>query len=118
MLPQLEKASRARVRTTKVLFEELELVEQHGADLDAAALWRAVEEVAPRAVVMSAATFVVSLVPEDEDSAAVAPACTPWPSTWTPRVPSPSGQRGPSAVTGGSAWGRGPPSPSSPYHRG
>nr|WP_199818645.1 hypothetical protein [Streptomyces leeuwenhoekii] len=71
-LPQLEKASRTLARAAKVLFEELELVESHGTDLDAAALWRAVEEVAPRAVVMSAATMVVSLVPEDEDSAAVA----------------------------------------------
>jgi hypothetical protein len=72
MLPQLEKASRTLARAAKVLFEELELVEVHGTDLDAAALWRAVEEVAPRAVVMSAAAMVVSLVPEDEDSAAVA----------------------------------------------
>ncbi|MFJ7271998.1 Tn3 family transposase [Streptomyces sp. NPDC099050] len=71
-LPQLEKASRTLARAAKVLFEELELVESHGTDLDAAALWRAVEEVAPRAVVMSAAALVVSLVPEDEDSAAVA----------------------------------------------
>ncbi|MEU9473742.1 Tn3 family transposase [Streptomyces avermitilis] len=71
-LPQLEKASRTLARAAKVLFEELELVEAHGTDLDAAALWRAVEEVAPRAVVMSAAALVVSLVPEGEDSAAVA----------------------------------------------
>nr|WP_199185762.1 hypothetical protein [Streptomyces carminius] len=46
-MPQLEKASRTLVRAAKVLFEELELVETHGADLDTAALWRAVEEVAP-----------------------------------------------------------------------
>ncbi|MEU7028938.1 Tn3 family transposase [Streptomyces sp. NPDC046275] len=71
-LPQLEKASRTLARAAKVLFEELELVETHGADVDTAALWRAVEEVAPRAVVMSAAALVVSLVPEDEDSAEVA----------------------------------------------
>ncbi|MEU9920032.1 Tn3 family transposase [Streptomyces griseoluteus] len=71
-LPQLEKASRTLARAAKVLFEELELVEAHGTDPDAAALWRAVEEVAPRAAVMSAAVLVVSLVPEDEDSAAVA----------------------------------------------
>ncbi|MFD8589991.1 Tn3 family transposase [Streptomyces sp. NPDC059637] len=71
-LPQLEKASRTLARAAKVLFEELELVETHGTDLDAAALWRAVEEVAPRAAVMSAAALVVSLVPEDEDSAEVA----------------------------------------------
>ncbi|MFF8289075.1 DUF4158 domain-containing protein [Streptomyces sp. NPDC016309] len=71
-LPQLEKASRTLARAAKVLFEELELVETHGTDLDAAALWAAMEEVAPRAVVMSAAALVVSLVPEDEDSAEVA----------------------------------------------
>jgi TnpA family transposase len=71
-LPQLEKASRTLARAAKVLFEELELVETHGADLDTAALWRAVEEVAPRSAVMSAAALVVSLVPEDEDSAEVA----------------------------------------------
>ncbi|MER6923781.1 Tn3 family transposase, partial [Streptomyces spiralis] len=71
-LPQLEKASRTLARAAKVLFEELELVETHGSDLDAVALWRAVEEVAPRSVVMSAAALVVSLVPEDEDSAEVA----------------------------------------------
>ena len=34
-----------------------------------AALWAAVEEVAPRAAVMTAAATVVSLVPQDEDSA-------------------------------------------------
>ena len=71
-LPQLEKASRTLARAAKVLFEELELVETHGADLDAAALWAAVEEVAPRETVMGAAALVVSLVPEDEDSADVA----------------------------------------------
>lgn len=53
-------------------FTPRSLVEANGTDLDAVALWRAVEEVAPRAAVMSAAVLVVSLVPEDEDSAAVA----------------------------------------------
>ncbi len=71
-LPQLEKASRVLAQAAKVLFEELELVETHDADLDTAALWAAVEEVAPRAAVMSAAALVVSLVPEDEGSADVA----------------------------------------------
>ncbi|MFF8996011.1 Tn3 family transposase [Streptomyces sp. NPDC014983] len=71
-LPQLEKASRVLARAAKVLFEELELVEEHQADLDVAALWAAVEEVAPRAAVMSAAATVVTLVPEDENSAEVA----------------------------------------------
>lgn len=48
VLPQLEKASRTLARAAKVLFEELELVEELGADVDVAALWAAVEEVAPR----------------------------------------------------------------------
>ncbi|WP_374772553.1 hypothetical protein OG756_04860 [Streptomyces sp. NBC_01310] len=71
-LPQLEKASRVLARAAKVLFEELELFEEQEADLDVAALWAAVEEVAPRAAVMTAAATVVSLVPEDENSAEVA----------------------------------------------
>jgi hypothetical protein len=71
-LPQLEKASRTLARAAKVLFEELELVEEQEADLDGAALWAAVEEVAPRAAVMTAAATVVSLVPEDENSAEIA----------------------------------------------
>jgi hypothetical protein len=70
--PQLEKASRTLARAAKALFEELELLEEHGTDLDVAALWAAVEEVAPRATVMSAAATVVTLVPEDEGSAEVA----------------------------------------------
>ncbi|WP_415958277.1 Tn3 family transposase [Streptomyces sp. 021-4] len=56
----------------KVLFEELDLVDEHEADLDVAALWAALEEVAPRAAVMSAAATVVTLVPEDENSAEIA----------------------------------------------
>lgn len=65
-LRQLEKASCTLARATKVL------VEEHGEGLDVAALWAAVEEVAPRAAVMTAAATVVSLVPEDEGSAEVA----------------------------------------------
>ncbi len=71
-LPQLEKASRMLARAARVLFEELELVEEHSADLDVAALWAEVDEVAPRAAVMTAAATVVSLVPEDEGAAEVA----------------------------------------------
>ncbi|AIS01434.1 hypothetical protein SGLAU_27480 [Streptomyces glaucescens] len=72
VLPQLEKASRTLARAAKGLFEELELVEEHGTDLDVAALWAALEGVAPRAAVMTAAATVVSLVPEDENSAEIA----------------------------------------------
>ncbi|GHA81271.1 hypothetical protein GCM10010392_04210 [Streptomyces clavifer] len=72
MLPQLEKASRVLARAAKVLFEELELVEEQETDLDVAALWAAVEEVAPRAAVMTAAATVVTLVPKNKNSAEVA----------------------------------------------
>ena len=53
-------------RAAKVLIEELEIVEQSGGDVDVAALWGALEEVAPRAAVSSAAATVVTLVPEDD----------------------------------------------------
>ncbi|MFI2765655.1 hypothetical protein ACH5A3_43835 [Streptomyces echinatus] len=60
-LPQLEKASRTLARPAKVLLQELELVEEHSADVDVAALWAAVEEVAPRGAVkfrkMAASAF-------------------------------------------------------------
>ncbi|MFD0271350.1 Tn3 family transposase [Streptomyces sp. NPDC127106] len=71
-LPQLEKASRIVARASKVFIEELELLEETGCDVDVAALWRALEEVAPRAELSSAAATVVSLVPEDDDSAEIA----------------------------------------------
>jgi len=71
-LPQLEKASRTLALAAKVLIEELELVEETGADVDVAALWRAVEEVGPRAQISSAAAMVASLVPEGDDSAETA----------------------------------------------
>lgn len=71
-LPQLEKAARITARLSKVVIEELELLEETGCDPDRAALWRALEEIAPRAVLSSAAATVVSLVPEDDDSAEIA----------------------------------------------
>ena len=40
--------------------------------MDVAALWRALEEVAPRATLSSAAAMVVSLVPEDDNTAETA----------------------------------------------
>jgi hypothetical protein len=76
-LPQLEKASRVLARAATVLFEELELVEEQEADLDVAALWAALEEVAPRAAVMTAAATVVS-----------SPSCSGRPATSTPLSPS------------------------------
>ncbi|MFI1258675.1 Tn3 family transposase [Streptomyces netropsis] len=68
-LPQLEKASRLVARAAAVFIEELELIEQSGWDVDVTALWAALEEVAPRAALSSAATVVVSLVPEDDGTA-------------------------------------------------
>lgn len=68
-LPQLEKASRL---VATVFIEELELIEQTGCDVDVAALWAALEEVAPRAALSSAAVTVVSLVPEGDDTAETA----------------------------------------------
>ncbi|MFG2234764.1 hypothetical protein ACGFNX_33065, partial [Streptomyces sp. NPDC048723] len=60
-LPQLEKASRLVARAAAVFIEELGLIEQSRCDVDVAALWGALEEVAPRAALSSAATVVVSL---------------------------------------------------------
>jgi hypothetical protein len=71
-LPQLEKASRLAARAAAVFIEELELIEQTGCEVDVAALWAALEEVAPRAALSSAATVVVSLVPEDDNTAETA----------------------------------------------
>ncbi|MCP3819150.1 Tn3 family transposase [Streptomyces sp. A3M-1-3] len=68
----MEKASRIVARAAKVIIEELELIEETGSDVDVAALWAALEEVAPRAALSSAAATVVSLVPEDDDSAETA----------------------------------------------
>lgn len=68
-LPQLEKAARALAKASKVFIEELELIEETGADVDVSALWAALEEVAPRAALSSAAALVVTLVPEDDGSA-------------------------------------------------
>ncbi|MFJ9181379.1 Tn3 family transposase [Streptomyces sp. NPDC102360] len=71
-LPQLEKASRITARISKVFMEELEHIEESGKAVDAAAMWKALEEVAPRAQLWSAAATVASLVPEDDDSAEIA----------------------------------------------
>ncbi|WP_230854288.1 hypothetical protein [Arthrobacter terrae] len=49
-LPQLEKASRIVARAAKVFIEKPESIEETGVEVDVAALWRALEEVAPRSV--------------------------------------------------------------------
>ncbi|MER6917054.1 Tn3 family transposase [Streptomyces sp. NPDC000594] len=71
-LPQLERSSRIVARAARVFIGELELLEETGCDVDVAALWRALEEVAPRTALSSAAAVVVSLVPEDDDTAETA----------------------------------------------
>ncbi|ALC26200.1 hypothetical protein ABE83_03210 [Streptomyces sp. CFMR 7] len=68
-------------RAAKVLLQEL--VEEQATDLDVAALRAAVEEVAPRAAVMTAAATVVTLVPE-ERTRPRSP-CGPRSPTGTPR---------------------------------
>lgn len=68
-LPQLEKAARELAKASKVYLEELELIEETGADVEVSALWAAMEEVAPRSSLASAAAMVVTLVPEDDGSA-------------------------------------------------
>jgi hypothetical protein len=72
MLPQLEKAARILAKASKILTEELDLVAEHEADLDVAALWAAVEEAVPRTAVAGAVATVEALVPEDDGSAEAA----------------------------------------------
>ncbi|MFE3454965.1 Tn3 family transposase [Nonomuraea sp. NPDC059194] len=72
MLPKLERASRTLARAGRVLVTQLELVEEVGADLDVAALWAAVEEVASRDQVRVALEQVEELVPEDDGAAEAA----------------------------------------------
>lgn len=42
-LPQLERAARITARVSKVVMEELGVIEETGCDVDAAVLWRALE---------------------------------------------------------------------------
>ncbi|GAA3995472.1 hypothetical protein GCM10022384_48560 [Streptomyces marokkonensis] len=71
-LPRLEKASRVMTAVWRVLSEELGVVEEHGTDLDVAALWQAVETVAPREEANAAAATVEELVPPGDDAAEMA----------------------------------------------
>jgi hypothetical protein len=72
MLPVLEKASRTLARGSRVLFTELESLEQRKATLDPAEVWAAIEKVVSRAAVTSALDTVEELVPEDDGSAETA----------------------------------------------
>jgi len=69
MLPRLEKASKTVARAGRALLDALGAAEGAGGRLDVAALWSAVELVAPRAVVVEAIGVVEELVPEDDGSA-------------------------------------------------
>ena len=69
MLPQLEKASKTVARAGRVLLDQLAAAELSGERLDVAALWSAVERVAPRALVVDAIALVEELVPDDDGSA-------------------------------------------------
>jgi hypothetical protein len=64
----LEKASRLVTAVWRVLGKEMGLVEEHGTDLDVAALWRAVESLASREEVNAAAATVEELVPPGDDA--------------------------------------------------
>jgi hypothetical protein len=52
-----------------VLLDQLAAAEDSGTRLDVAALWAAVERIAPRAVVVDAIDLVEELVPDDDGSA-------------------------------------------------
>ncbi|KQZ12081.1 hypothetical protein OG927_33945 (plasmid) [Streptomyces clavifer] len=52
--------------------EELEHIEESSKAVDAAAMWKALEKIAPRVQLWSAAATVASLVPEDDDLAEIA----------------------------------------------
>lgn len=69
MLPRLEKASKTVARAGRVLLDQLAAAELSGERLNVAALWSAVERVAPRALVVDAIALVEELVPDDDGSA-------------------------------------------------
>jgi hypothetical protein len=69
MLPRLEKASKTVARAGRVLLDQLAAAKDSGTRLDVAALWAAVERIAPRAVVAGAIDLVEELVPDDDGSA-------------------------------------------------
>ncbi|MFD8260092.1 hypothetical protein ACFV19_14385, partial [Streptomyces griseoluteus] len=57
--PRLAKASRTVTAVYRLWSEQLNLVTEHGAGLDAAAMWRALEtEIGPRDEVESAASLL------------------------------------------------------------
>jgi TnpA family transposase len=71
MLPSLERASRIVARAGRVLATQLDLVAETNADLDPAALWKAVAELTGKSKeqVLAALDEVEVLVPEDDGAA-------------------------------------------------
>ena len=61
--------SKTVARAGRVLLDQLAAAEDAGARLDVAALWSAVERIAPRAAVVDAIDLVEELVPDDDGSA-------------------------------------------------
>lgn len=89
-LPRLEKASRLVAAVWRVLGKETGLAEDHGTDLDGAALWQAVESVAPREEANAAAATVEELVPPGDDAAEAAVRATGLPVQHGAPVPDPA----------------------------
>jgi TnpA family transposase len=73
-LPRLEKACGVLARASRVLFAQLELLEQQDAAVDVPALWRQVETVASREAVHGALDQITELVPADDEQDAAATA--------------------------------------------
>ncbi|MFC7884762.1 Tn3 family transposase [Streptomyces sp. NPDC057376] len=66
--PRVAKASRMVNGVFRLWSEQLALVEEHGADLDPAAMWRALEtEIGPREEVAAAALLLEELLPPGDD---------------------------------------------------
>ncbi|WP_106253053.1 Tn3 family transposase [Nonomuraea fuscirosea] len=74
MLPRLERASKLVAKAGRVLVDQLDLVDREGADLDVAAMWTAVAEIAgaSKEQVRAALEVVEELVPEEDGAAEAA----------------------------------------------
>ena len=70
-LPRLERASRTLAVVNRELFTALDAAAT-GAAVDVAAVWAAIERVAPRAQIAGALATVEELVPDDDGSAEAA----------------------------------------------
>jgi TnpA family transposase len=71
-LPRLERASRTLALVNRVLMAALDAATEGGGGLDVAAVWAAIEKIAPREQVAGAVATVTELVPHDDASADVA----------------------------------------------